>query len=322
MNYRELGSTGIVVSDIGFGAWGIGGESAGATSYGKTKDSESKKSIELAVESGINFFDTAPPYGDGHSEILLGDVLSPIRSQVVLATKIGIKSFDAPPDFSSQQIRYSLYESLRRLKTDYLDLLQIHNCNIDVVTSNPGLLDELTKFRSEGLIREIGVTVKSPLEAHSLLLQFEFATVQVNLNMLDMRAIDCGLLEYAAFNKIGVIARTPMAFGFLSGDIDRETQFSSNDHRSNWPKEQLDRWLEVSDRLFGCVLELSNLRRAIQAIRFCLSIDGVSTVIPGMIKPEEVLENVIASQLGSLSALDIHSIKQEYVKVKDWLIIQ
>jgi aryl-alcohol dehydrogenase-like predicted oxidoreductase len=211
---------------------------------------------------------------------------------------------------------------LRRLKTDYLDLLQIHNCNIDVVTSNPGLLDELTKFRSEGLIREIGVTVKSPLEAHSLLLQFEFATVQVNLNMLDMRAIDCGLLEYAAFNKIGVIARTPMAFGFLSGDIDRETQFSSNDHRSNWPKEQLDRWLEVSDRLFGCVLELSNLRRAIQAIRFCLSIDGVSTVIPGMIKPEEVLENVIASQLGSLSALDIHSIKQEYVKVKDWLIIQ
>jgi aryl-alcohol dehydrogenase-like predicted oxidoreductase len=322
MNYRELGSTGIVVSEIGFGAWGIGGESAGATSYGKTKDSESTKSIELAVESGVNFFDTAPPYGDGHSEILLGEVLSSIRSQVVLATKIGIISFDAPPDFSSQQIRRSLYESLHRLKTDYLDLLQIHNCNIDVVKSNPALLDELIKFKAGGLIREIGVTVKSPLDALSLLQQFDFATVQVNLNMLDMRAIDCGLLDYAAFNEIGVIARTPMAFGFLSGNIDRGAQFSSNDHRSNWPKEQLDRWLEVSDRLFGCILELSNLRRAIQAIRFCLSIDGVSTVIPGMMKPEEVLENVTASQLGRLSALDIHSIKQEYAKVKDWLVVQ
>jgi aryl-alcohol dehydrogenase-like predicted oxidoreductase len=322
MNYRELGSTGIVVSEIGFGAWGIGGESAGATSYGKTKDSESKKSIELAVESGINFFDTAPPYGDGHSEILLGEVLSPIRSQVVLATKIGIKSFGAPPDFSPKQIRRSLYESLRRLKTDYLDLLQIHNCNFDVVKSNPGLLDELIKFKAEGLIREIGVTVKSPLEALILLQQFEFTTVQVNLNMLDMRAIDCGLLNYAAFNKIGVIARTPMAFGFLSGNVDSNTQFSSNDHRSNWPKEQLDRWLKVSDRLFGCILEFSNLRRAIQAIRFCLSIDGVSTVIPGMMKPEEVLENVTASELGKLSALDINSIKQEYGKVKDWLIVR
>lgn len=322
MNYRELGGTGIVVSEIGFGAWGIGGESVGATSYGKTKDSESKKSIELAVESGVNFFDTAPPYGDGHSEILLGEVLSSIRSQVILTTKIGIMSFGAPPDFSPRQIRCSLYESLRRLKTDYVDILQIHNCNIDVLNSNPSLLDELIKFKAEGLIREIGITVKSPIDALSLLKQFDFATVQVNLNMLDMRAIDCGLLDYAAFNKIGVIARTPMAFGFLSGNIDSDTQFSANDHRSKWPKEQLNRWLEVSDRLFGCIPELRNLRRAIQAIRFCLSIDGISTVIPGMIKPEEVLENVTASDLGKLSTLEINSIKQEYGKVKDWLIVR
>jgi aryl-alcohol dehydrogenase-like predicted oxidoreductase len=322
MNYRQLGGTEIVVSEIGFGAWGIGGISPGATSYGKMEDSVSRQAIELALEKGVNFFDTAPAYGNGHSEVLLGEVLSSIRSKVILATKVGIDDFENEPDFSSHGVRLSLYGSLQRLKTDHIDLLQLHNFNVDKAVANPSIWEELIKFKAEGLIREYGITVKSPLKAIELLKRFQFSTVQVNLNMLDLRALDCGLLDFATRNKIGIIGRTPMAFGFLSGGIDRELQFPASDHRTNWPKQQLERWLEASDLLFGCIGSLSGVSRAIQAIRFCLALEGLSTVIPGMLKPSEVLENTLASQLGQMAKSDVETLKSEYAKIKDWLLIK
>ena len=322
MNYRQLGSTEILVSEIGFGAWGIGGASPGATSYGKTEDSESRQAIEIAVDKGVNFFDTAPAYGDGHSEILLGEVLSPIRSKVILASKVGIVKFENEPDFSPNGVRRSLYGSLQRLKTDYIDLLQLHNFTVDEAKANPSIVDELIKFKAEGLIREYGITVKSPLDAIELLKLFRFTSVQVNLNMLDLRALDCGLLDFAAENNIGIIGRTPMAFGFLSGKVDRELQFSASDHRSNWPKQQLERWLEASDILFGSITSLGGASRAIYAIRFCLALEGLSTVIPGMLKPYEVLENTLASQFGKMAESDVESIKSKYAKIKGWLLIK
>ena len=322
MKYRDLGCTGIKVSEIGFGAWGIGGISQGATSYGQTEDSVSRQAIELAVDKGVNFFDTAPAYGEGHSEVLLGEVLSSIRSKVILASKVGIANFGSAPDFSSQAVGRSIYGSLERLKTDYLDLLQLHNFSPDVDYAHPDCLVELLKLKDKGLIREIGISVKSPLDAIELLKKFKFSTVQINLNMLDMRAIDCGLLDLAVQNKIGIIGRTPMAFGFLSGGIDRKFQFPDSDHRTNWPKQQLERWLEASDRLFGCITNLGEMTRAVQAIRFCLAFEAVSTVIPGMLKPSEVLENTLASQFGPMAAMDVNSIKSEYAKIKDWIIIK
>src|SRR5215472_7737118 len=137
MNYRPLGRTGLIVSEIGFGAWGIGGRTVEQTSYGDTDDGVSLAALARALDRGITFFDTASAYGDGHSEELLGVALAPHRDRVVIATKAGYTRFDQPPDYAAQPLRRSLEASLRRLRSDHVDLLQLHNPSLDMLTARP-----------------------------------------------------------------------------------------------------------------------------------------------------------------------------------------
>src|SRR5882724_10158294 len=127
MKYRQLGATGLQVSEIGFGTWGIGGRTEGETSYGDTDDGASRDALGAALDRGVTFFDTSNVYGDGHSETLIGEALGPRRNQVVLATKAGFVGYQVPADFSPANLRASLFGSLRRLRTDVVDLLQLHN---------------------------------------------------------------------------------------------------------------------------------------------------------------------------------------------------
>src|SRR5215831_10165864 len=127
MNYRPLGRTGLIVSEIGFGAWGIGGRTVEQTSYGDTDDGVSLAALAQALDRGVTFFDTSAAYGDGHSEELIGRAVKRRRDKVVIATKAGYESWDRPPDFSPATVTASAERSLRRLGTDYLDLLQLHN---------------------------------------------------------------------------------------------------------------------------------------------------------------------------------------------------
>src|SRR5437899_9108690 len=125
MNYRALGDTGLRVSEIGFGTWGLGGDTGGAISYGPTSDETSRAALRCALDEGINFFDTSDLYGFGHSEELLGEVFGDCRDQVVIASKGGF--VDAvKQDFSPMHLRNALEKSLRRLRTDYVDLYQLH----------------------------------------------------------------------------------------------------------------------------------------------------------------------------------------------------
>ena len=129
MKYRPLGKTGLIVSEIGFGAWGIGGRTVGTTSYGDTDDAMSLAALRRARECGISFFDTSAAYGNGHSEELIGQAFEGSRTSIVIATKAGYDSWDRPPDFSPAAITVSAEASLRRLRTDYIDLLQLHNAS-------------------------------------------------------------------------------------------------------------------------------------------------------------------------------------------------
>src|SRR6266436_4427413 len=135
MRYRPLGRTGLVVSEIGFGGWGIGGRTANQTSYGDTDDRISRAALERALERGITFFDTSAAYGDGHSEELIGQAIKGRRAQVIVATKAGYYSWDRPPDFTPQAIVASIERSLQRLDTHYLDVLQLHNPPVDVLVA-------------------------------------------------------------------------------------------------------------------------------------------------------------------------------------------
>src|SRR5262249_40374953 len=164
MNYRALGRTGLSVSEIGFGAWGIGGRTVGTTSYGDTNDMTSLAALRAALEARITFFDTSAAYGNGHSEKLIGQAFKGSRSRVIVATKAGYEAWDRPPDFSAAAITASAEASLRRLDSDYIDLLQLHNAPTAVLQSD-GVRAAMDRLLASGKIRAWGASAKSPADA-------------------------------------------------------------------------------------------------------------------------------------------------------------
>ena len=310
MKYRALGNTGIEVSEIGYGTWGLGGNA-----YGPVDDNESKKALKRAYEKGINFFDTADLYGNGQSERLLGEVFRDVRDTVVIATKGGTlphSGFYMPQDFSSKYLRKALEGSLNRLKTDYIDLYQLHSPQIQDIEVNIDIMDTLETFKSEGKIRDYGISSRSPKDAIIAIQQFGFAVIQVNFNLIDQRAVETGLFSIAAEKNVGIINRTPLVFGYLSGKMTGDEQFNGIDHRANWPKEQLKRWAESPD-LFNFLYEEGKGRTAVQtALLFCLAHKEISTVIPGMLRVEEVEEDTKVVNLLPLSSDEIGRIHEIY----------
>jgi aryl-alcohol dehydrogenase-like predicted oxidoreductase len=314
VQYRPLGRSGIEVSVLGFGAWGIGGRTSGATSYGDTDDDVSRRALNEAFEHGVSFYDTASVYGNGHSEELIGECFKSRRHRVVIASKAGIRSSFDGYDFSANALRRSLEASLRRLRTDYLDVLQLHNASADTVRSQTHLGDLLNRFVDEGKVRAFGFSTPSPQDAIKLLDFPNAACFQVNCNLLDWRAIDCGLFDKAKDRGIGIIARTPLAFGFLSGRFDKDAIFPAEDHRSRWPRERIGSWIEAADAIFANLGPPDGERRhrAATALRFCLSFDAVASVIPGMLTPEEVLANITAANAGALGGDQLRNIERTY----------
>lgn len=306
MNYRALGKTGLTISEIGFGAWGIGGPTEGLPSYGPTDDAESKKALEMAFSKGITFYDTSDLYGRGHSERLIGEVFHSRRDKVVIATKVGFTTPDAPHDLTPEHMRASLEASLRRLDTDYIDLYQLHSPPIEMVTKE--VVDTLESFKKEGKIRAFGLSVKNPEDGMVAAKTFGFTALQANFNMIDQRIIENGLLGFAKENNVGIIARTPFNFGFLTGGA-KDLKFDLGDHRSKWPKEQLERWASAPD-LFTFLNQGKERTAAQLALRFCLSFPGISAVIPGMMHPNEVEEDAVASDLEPLSDEEVALIQK------------
>lgn len=301
MKYRALGRTGLSVSEIGFGAWGIGGRTSGTTSYGDTDDRTSLAALARALDCGITFFDTSAAYGNGHSEMLLGQAFAGRRDKVTIATKAGYDSWDRPPDFSADAVVASVERSLGRLHCDYIDLLQLHNPPAEALREE-GLRAALARLRADGKIRAWGVSAKSPAEAIEALAEFEAPVVQANFNMMDVRALDSGLLAEAERRGAGFIGRTPLCFGFLSGTIGRDTAFPPGDHRLGWSQAQLDNWIDGASDLLEAVEAAPGTAGAQAALRFCLAFPAVSTIIPGILTPDEADQNAAASLAGPLPA--------------------
>jgi len=301
MKYRKLGETGILVSEVGFGAWGIGGRTAGATSYGDTDDALSLKALQRALDLGITFFDTSTAYGSGHSEVLIGQAVAGRRDKAVIATKAGYDDWTRPPDFSAAAIRRSAELSLKRLGTDYLDVLQLHNPPSEVLAAGE-TREVLDSLAAAGKIRSWGVSAKNPAGAAEALRVMGAPIVQANFNMMDVRVVTEGLLDEVCRRDAAFIARTPLCFGFLTGAIDRSTVFAEGDHRAAWSRPQLDNWIDGARDLISAVSATPGREAVLSALRFCLSFDGVSSVIPGVLHPAEAETNAEASEQGPLPA--------------------
>jgi aryl-alcohol dehydrogenase-like predicted oxidoreductase len=311
MKYRPLGRTGLTVSEIGFGGWGIGGVTPGATSYGEVDDALSLKALHRALDLGIAFFDTSNLYGNGHSEELIGEAFAGRRDKVVIATKAGRSDYDTEA-YEPSQLRRSVEASLRRLRSDYVDVVQVHSLSSMDVLRQHDVMGTLRGLKAEGKIRAVGISVKAPGEAVPAIRELGAEVVQVNFNLVDQRASEGEVLTVARELGAGVIARTPLCFGMLSGKVEPETVFDARDHRSLWSKAQIARWIDASSMFVQAVAEKGSQTPAQVALRFCLSYPEISSTIPGMLKPPEVEENAAASTQGPLAPADLERIVHIY----------
>ncbi|MBI3044313.1 MAG: aldo/keto reductase [Betaproteobacteria bacterium] len=298
MRYRALGRTGLEVSEIGFGAWGIGGDAGGAVAYGPTDRAESLTALRAALDRGITFYDTADFYGHGRSEELIGEAFAGRRGEVVIASKAGLLPDGKHHDFSPGHLRRSLESSLRRLRTDYVDLYQLHGPPPGAFSDET--LDALQSLQREGKARAIGLSARSPEEGRAAAGRFGFACLQINFNLLDQRAAERGLFDLAAREGTGIIVRTPLCFGFLTGRYTARDPFHERDHRGRWSADQRERWASAPERFAALISELPGQSPAQFALRYCLSYTCVSTAIPGMLTASHVEENAGASALPPL----------------------
>jgi aryl-alcohol dehydrogenase-like predicted oxidoreductase len=298
MKYRKLGSTGLEVSEVGFGAWAIGGNQFG-NSYGPAQDDESLRAIGAAVDLGCTFFDTADVYGHGHSEELLGQALKSYRPNMIIATKGGSDFYHDPPrlNFTESHLIFAVEESLKRLGTDYIDLYQLHNPPFSIIEGGR-LFDPLEKLKAQGKIRHYGISIHDPQEGMLAMKMGKPAAIQVVYNYLHRDAAE-ELFVRAQAEGVGIIAREPLANGFLTGKYTKDSVFPVGDIRHQWPSKYQAQLLNQIES-FKKSLGQSPLTPAQSAIRFVLAQPIVSSVIPGCKTAEQAQENFQVSDLPAM----------------------
>lgn len=310
MNYRKLGATDLKVSEIGFGAWGIGGAVRGAVAYGPTVDSKSRAALRKAFELGINFFDTADFYGFGHSEQLIGSEFKKLRGNIIIASKVGYVGF-GKQDFSPVHIKSAVDKSLRRLKTDYIDLYQLHDPSLELLSRDPEILETMNRLKKAGKIRYAGISVRSPEDGLEAAKKFKVSSIQVNFNLTDQRILTNGLLSVCKKKGIGIVGRTPLCFGFLTNRENKKAKYGPQDHRALWSGEQREKWAGAYAK-FSKTLKTPGQTPAQMALRFCLSYPEISTVIPGMLLPSQVEENAAAGSFASFKKSKLDQVRKIY----------
>ncbi len=297
------------MSEVGFGAWAVGGNAHG-NSYGPTDDATSLAAIRKAVDLGCTFFDTADVYGWGHSEELLGRALGDRRDQVILATKVGGDFYHGAVrmNFDPGYVAFALDRSLRRLRTDRVDLYQLHNPPAEIM-GDPATYDVLESLRSEGKTLHYGVSVHEPSEALLCLESGRPEVLQIPFSLFRQEWID-EVLPEAAKSGVGLIAREPLGNGFLAGAIQAGARFPAGDIRSYWPPDMVANRVEAARPLaFLCRPDRT---RAQAALRFVLAFPEVSTTIPGAKSPAQVEENAQASDAPPLTEAEVREARRLY----------
>ena len=310
MEYRALGDTGLTVSAIGFGCWEMGNPG-----YGATEDAEAIAAVHRGMELGITLYDTAPNYGFGGSEEVLGRALKGRRDDVVLVSKVGIP-WDPVTLTTKFDARYSTIkrineESLTRLGTDHLDLLLVHWP--DPETPIEETMRALEELRAEGKTRHIGVSNYTAYELRRAKSYAPICANQVGYNLFDRRW-ERQMFPAARELGVGVMAYGPMAHGLLTGTFTRDTTFVDWDWRSRgsafgqalFARENFPRNVEVADRLKVVAARLGTTLPKL-AIAWVLASPAVAVALAGTRRPTEIEHNVGAVE-STLSEADLREI--------------
>jgi aryl-alcohol dehydrogenase-like predicted oxidoreductase len=293
---------------IGYGTWPLAGNVSGSVSYGKTDDGVSMMALREAFDWGINVYDTSDLYGFGHVERLMGEVFDGYRQDIVIITKGGMINLNDDQNFDVGYLESALSKSLKRLRTDYIDVYMLHNPPPSVFCD-----DNVKKFLchnlQSGRIKEWGVSLKTPEDGLDIVNQEGLSAIEVNYNILDRRAEFSGLLDVCQSKGIKVIARTPLSQGILSG------QFSMTDDVSDRRNRLSKSYIEKSTKSYKKMLMGLNDNRYTDAqncLRFCLYHPAISVTIPGMKTMEQVIDNVFAIHASPLTGEEIQRVTRIY----------
>jgi aryl-alcohol dehydrogenase-like predicted oxidoreductase len=308
MDYRKFGNTNLTVSEIGFGAWAIGGsaEVGGVQiGWGPADDNISVQAIHAALDAGISFFDTADFYGIGHSEKIIGDTIGN-SAEAVIATKVGQRigaDGKIEVNYSKDYIISACEASLKRLKRDTIDYYQLHVARVAHL-ENGECIEAMDLLQQQGKIRYWGhslITFSPEPEAEFLMKAGKGQGFQLVLNLINQLSVP--VMQNASAKGYGIIARMPLQFGLLSGKIRPTDTFAPDDHRAKrLTPSIIQNTLDVLRTEMVPVAKQYNTTLAGLALSFILGFKEVSTVIPGIRTPEQVALNT--KHLVKLSAAD------------------
>ncbi len=317
MQYRRLGKTGWEVSEVSLGTWQLGGGWEG-----RFDDTLADRVLNEAIDSGINFLDTADVYSGGKSEAAVGRVVRKRPERVYVASKCGRRLQPHTSEaYTPTALRGFVEDSLRNTGLDRIDLIQFH-CPPTEVYYRPEIFELFDRLQEEGQIGFLGVSVEKVEEAVKAIEYSNVSTVQIIFNMFRMRPAE-RFFKAAKERDVGVIVRVPLASGLLSGKLDQSTRFAEDDHRyfnregaafdkgetfSGVPLEVgVAAVKELQKRLGGSSTPLAQM-----ALRWILMFDEVGCVIPGTTKSDQLQSNLAAGELPPLSAEEMHAVQEVY----------
>jgi aryl-alcohol dehydrogenase-like predicted oxidoreductase len=317
MKYRNLGGTDLLVSEVGFGVWTV---STGW--WGEVDETRSVGLLRRAFEKGINYFDTADTYGSGLGETLLADAFGGMRDEVVISTKIGYDFYnhtarrgqqERPQVWSEKFITFALEQSLGRLRTDYIDFLQLHNTKMDAI-ENDRLFELMEEFREGGKIRAYGVALGPKIgwleEGVRAMHERNIAGLQMIYNLLEQDP-GRGLIEAAKATGTSLVVRVPHSSGMLEGRYDENTTFAKNDHRRHRPKEWLLDGLKKVDQL-AFLTESGERTLGQAALKFVLATPEIVSTLPNIYDEEQLAEFAAAPDTPDLTPEELSRIEELY----------
>ncbi len=317
MRYRTFGRTGWNASEIGFGAWGIGGDA-----WGNTDDKDSIAALNKAIDLGVNFIDTADVYGDGHSEQLIAQVRKQRRESLLIATKAGrrLNPHTAAGYNNRENLTGFVERSLRNLEVEALDLLQLH-CPPSEVYDMPEVFGILDELQQQGKLRNYGVSVERVEEAMKAISYSNVKSVQIIFNMFRLKPSE-QFFAAAQQRNVAIVVRVPLASGLLTGKFKRDSQFAANDHRQyNRHGESFDQGETFSGVDYETGLQAVEELRALLpqgmsmaqfALRWILMFPQVSTIIAGAKNPAQATDNAQTSDFPALSQETMRRVQAIY----------
>jgi aryl-alcohol dehydrogenase-like predicted oxidoreductase len=324
MERRVLGRTGRLVSVVGLGTWQLGAD------WGDVEEGDARAVLDASAEAGVTFFDTADVYGDGRSEQIIGSYLADNPGHgITVATKMGRRDAQDPDNYTLAKFREWTDRSRANLRTERLDLVQLH-CPPTAVYSRDEVYDALDTLVADGAVASYGVSVETVDEALTAIARPGVASVQIILNAFRLKPLD-EVLPAASAAGVGIIARVPLASGLLSGKYTRDTTFADDDHRTynrdgsafdvgeTFAGVDFETGVEAAHQFSDLVRDTvaQDLTPAQAAIAWIWQQPGVTTVIPGARNVEQARSNAVAGSaevLGPLFASGIREIYDEHIR--------